>query len=64
MNLFQKQSIERVLHARPQVADLLGRNPCKIQSQDQMGVIEYETGFALVMEDLRGTYRICAGFKD
>jgi hypothetical protein len=59
-----KRAIERILHAHPQVADLLGRNPCKTQSQNQMGVIEYETGFALVMEDLRGIYRICAGFKD
>ena len=64
MDLFQKRSIERVLHARPEVADLLGPNPCKTQSRNQIAVLEYVTGFERVGEDLRGAYRICAGFKD
>ena len=50
MNLFQKQSIERILHARPEVADLLGSNPCKTQSLNQTGMIEYVTGFERVVE--------------
>ena len=64
MNLFQKRSIERVLHAHPEVADLLAHDPCETQSQNQTCVLEYVTGFERVAEDLRGAYRICAGFKD
>ncbi len=60
----RKRSIERILHARPKVADLLERNPCKTQSRNQTDVLEYVTGFERVAEDLRSTYRICAGFKD
>jgi hypothetical protein len=47
-----------------EVADLLGLDPCKTQSQNQTGMIEYVTGFERVMEDLRGAYWICASFKD
>ena len=60
----QKRSSVRVLHARPGVADLLGLDPCKTQSLNQMGVLEYVTDFDWVAEDSRGAYRICAGFKD
>ena len=58
-----KRSSVRVLHARPEVADLLG-HPCKTQSRNQIAVLEYVTGFERVVEDLRGAYRICTGFKD
>jgi hypothetical protein len=40
----------RILHARPEVADLLGSNPCKTQSQNQLRVLEYVTGSERVME--------------
>ena len=63
MNLFQKRSV-RILHARPEVADLLGPGSCKTQSRNQIAVIEYVTRFERVAEDSRGAYRICAGFKD
>jgi hypothetical protein len=39
-----------VLHARSEVADLLGLDPCKTQSQNQTGVLEYVTGSERVME--------------
>jgi hypothetical protein len=60
----RKRSSVSVLHARPEMADLLGLSPCKTQSQNQITVLEYVTGFARIAEDLRGAYRICAGFKD
>jgi hypothetical protein len=50
MNLFQKQSSVRILHARPEVADLLAHDPCKTQSLNQIGVLEYVTGFERVVE--------------
>ena len=46
----RKRSIERVLHARPEVADLLAHDPCKTQSLNQIGVLEYVTGFDRVVE--------------
>jgi hypothetical protein len=64
IGLAHKRSIERVLHARHQMADLLGLEPCKTQSRNQIAVLEYVTGFERVAEDLRGAYRICAGFKN
>src|SRR4051794_40482644 len=60
----RKRSIERVLHARPEVAELLGLDSCKTQSQNQILMLEYVTRFERVAEDLRGAYRICAGIKD
>jgi hypothetical protein len=60
----RKRSVPHVLHARPEVADLLAHAPCKTQSRNQISVLEYATGFERVAEDLRGAYRICAGFKD
>ena len=59
----RKRSSVRVLHARYQVADLLGLSPCKTQSLNQILMLEYVTGFERVAEDLRGAYRICEGFK-
>ena len=49
-SLARKRSSVRVLHADSEVADLLGRNPCKTQSRNQIGVIEYVTGFVRVVE--------------
>ena len=46
----RKRSIERILHAHAEVADLLGLDPCKTQSQNQMDVLEYVTGSERVME--------------
>jgi hypothetical protein len=60
----RKRSLARVLHASAGVADLLGLNPCKTQSRNQIAVIEYVTGFERVAEDLRRIYRICVGFKN
>ena len=49
-SLSYKRSSVRVLHAPPEVADLLGSNPCKTQSRNQIDVLEYVTGFERVVK--------------
>ena len=46
----RKRSSVRVLHARPEVAELLELDPCKTQSLNQIGVLEYVTDFERVVE--------------
>jgi hypothetical protein len=46
----RKRPSVRILHARPGVADLLAHDPCKTQSLNQIGVLEYVTGFERVVE--------------